>query len=135
MKWVTLVADDRVGLLADISYVLGKSNVHIEDLRVDVMGGRAVISIGVKDQRSAMDVLFSNGFSTTITDSIIIKVAGGLEKIKTLLHCERIRLREFSELSHDDNASVFALKVDKPRRACRVLNPFIFGNLPDEAFC
>ena len=61
MKSVTIVSDDRVGLLADISYVLGKSNVNIEGLSVDVVGGKAIISIEVKDQKKASDILAGTG--------------------------------------------------------------------------
>ncbi len=135
MKWVTLVSEDRVGLLADISYVLSKSNMPIQDLHVDVVGGRAVISMEVKDPHQASDVLVRNGFKTMITDSLIIKVNGGPEKVRTLLKGEHIAVREMCELTSDSQAGVFALKVDKPRRAVRVLNAFIFGNLPEEAFC
>ena len=75
MKTVTIVSDDRVGLLADISYVLGKSSVNIEGLFVDVVGGKAIISIEVKDYKKASEILGSNGFKTANSEAIIIKVA------------------------------------------------------------
>lgn len=75
MKSITIVSEDRLGLLADISYILGKSSINIEGLFVDVIGGKAVISMDVKDPRKASGVLGMNGFKTTNPESIVIKVA------------------------------------------------------------
>ena len=49
MKSLTIVADDRVGLLSDISYVLGKSKINIESISVDVIGNKAVIVLTIKN--------------------------------------------------------------------------------------
>lgn len=129
MKWVTLVSEDRVGLLADVSYILGKSNLSIESLSVDVLGGRAVISMQVRDSISAADILNKNGFMTTLPEAVIVKVArDGFEEVSKMLKSARVKMHKFQELSSDTATGVFALHVDKPRRASRVLEPFLFGN-------
>ncbi len=132
MRAVTIVSDDRVGLLADISYILGKSNVNIEGLFVDVIGGKAVISLEVKDPRKASGILDRNGFKTTSDDSIIIKVSNDyMEKVTEMLEGEKVQVMELSRLSSDKRDGIFALKVDKPRKATRILNPFLLGNNPN----
>ena len=129
MKSVTIVSDDRVGLLADISYILGKSSINIDGLSVDVVGGRAVISLEVKDSKRASDVLHSNGFRTTSPDSIIIKVSNdAMEEITEMLEGEKVRVMELSSLSSDAMDSIYALSVDKPRKAAKMLSAFILGN-------
>jgi hypothetical protein len=135
MKAVTIVSEDRVGLLADISYILGKSNVNIEGLFVDVIGGRAVISLEVKDPKKASDILARNGFKTTHLDSIIIKVTHDyMEKITEMLEGEKIQVKELSKLSSDSYDGVFALTVDKPRKATKMLNPFLLGSNPNPSY-
>jgi hypothetical protein len=132
MKSVTIVSDDRVGLLADISYVLGKSSVNIEGLVVDVIGGKAVILLEVKDPKKAKDVLERNGFSTAKPDAIVIKVANeSMGKVTEMLEGERVHTQEMTTLSSDSKDTIYALNVDKPRKATKMLNPFLLGNNPE----
>ena len=129
MKTVTIVADDRVGLLADISYILGKSSVNIEGLCVDVIGGKAIVALDVKDPSKTISTLENNGFKTTDPSSIVIKVANNsMEKITEMLGVEKIKVTELATLSADSNDGIFALNVDKPRKANRVLSPFMLRN-------
>lgn len=130
MKSVTIVSDDRVGLLADISYILGKSNVNIDGLYVDVIGGKAVIAMEVKDPKKAVDVLMRNGFKTTDPSSIVIKVSNNsVEKITEMLEVEKISVKDLAMLSSDSTEGIFALNVDKPRKATKMLSPFMLGNI------
>jgi hypothetical protein len=131
MKSVTIVSEDRVGLLADISYILGKSNMNIDGLSVDVLGGKAVIGLEVKDPKKATDVLGRNGFRTTNPDAIVIKVANeSMGRITEMLEGEKIAVTEMSMLSSDHSDGIFALHVDKPRKATKMLEQFRLGNGP-----
>lgn len=131
MKSVTIVSEDRVGLLADISYILGKSSVNIDGLFVDVVAGKAVISLEVKDPKKASSILVSNGFTTTHPEAIVIKVSNNhMGQITDMLDSEKIQVKELSMLSSDKIEGIFALNVDKPRKAHKMLSPFILGNAP-----
>jgi hypothetical protein len=132
MKSVTIVSEDRVGLLADISYILGKSNMNIDGLSVDVLGGKAVIALEVKDPRKASDVLGRNGFRTTHPEAIVIKVSNeSMGRIAEMLETEKILVKEMSMLSSDSSDGIFAINVDKPRKAHKMLGPFMLGNAPN----
>ncbi len=121
--------------MADISYILGKSNVNIEGLFVDVIGGKAVISLDVRDPGKATDILGRNGFKTASQDAIIIKVANDhTEKITEILEGEKVQVKEFSKISSDTKDGIFAVKVDKPRKAVKILNPFLLGNTPNPTY-
>jgi predicted amino acid-binding ACT domain protein len=129
MKSVTIVSDDRVGLLADISYVLGKSSVNIDGLFVDVIGGKAIISIEVKDPKKATDILVRNGYLTTNPEAIVIKAGNDARgKITEMLEGERIKVTEFSVLTSDTSDGIYAIHVDKPRKASKMLNTFLLGH-------
>lgn len=125
MKSVTLVSDDRVGLLADVSYVLGKSSVNIDGLSVNVLGGKAVIAIDVKDPKKALDILSRNGFMTANPEAIVIKISNNsMGRITEMLEGEKISVTEMSMLSSDHSDGIFALNVDKPRKANKMLESF-----------
>jgi hypothetical protein len=131
MKSLTIVSDDKVGLLADISYILGKSNINIDGLFVDVIGGKAVISIEVKDPKLASPILANNGFNLANPESIVVKVSNNsMEKLTEMLEFEDISILDLSMLSSDKEDGVFAIRVDKPRKAYKILSPFLLIQNP-----
>lgn len=134
MKSLTIVSDDRSGLLADISYILGKENINIDALSVEVVGKKALIALSVKNYQRALDVLQKNGYKSTETDAIVVKLSnmpGGINKIAEILLDENINIENMYMLSSDNNESVFALIVDKPRKASRVLHDFLLHRKDD----
>ena len=133
MKTVTIVSNDRVGLLADISYVLGKTGVNIESLNVDVIGERAVITLEVRDPPRAKDTLEKNGFSTTDLKSIVIKLANpakSIGEVTEMLESENVTIKEKTLLSSDAHDGIFAILVDKPRKASKMLRELMVINAP-----
>ncbi len=125
MKSITVVLDDRVGLLADISYILGKTGITIEELSVDVVGKKAVVALTVNNQRKALDMLLRNGYETAKIDSIVIKLPnkpGELSKIAAFLSRNGINTHDMHMLSSDNNNSIVALMVDKLRKTKKILN-------------
>ncbi len=83
----------------------------------------------VRDVPTASEVLGKNGFMTTLPEAIVVKVArDGIDEISKMLKSSRVKMHKLLELSSDSKSGVFALHVDKPRRASRLLEPFLFGN-------
>jgi len=131
MKPVVVVTDDRPGLLSDISYILSKSGVGIDTVDVDLVGGKAILSVTVKDPKKAKMVLESNGYNTMELDTIVIKVPDRLKsfaRIIEMLERKKVRIEDCSEVISDENHGIFALVVDKKRKATRLLGEFIIGN-------
>ena len=131
MKTVTVIEEDRVALLSDISYVLGKSNINIDSLNVEIVGGKAVISLIVRDPKKAKDVLGRNGYNTAELDAIVVKVSnqlGELAKLTDRLSREKVSIENMSVISSSPSEGVFALRVDKPRKAMKVLGNSVLVN-------
>ena len=128
MKWVTLVSEDRTNVLADVSYVLGKSHIHVSNLCMEVMGDTSVISMEVGDSVAASTVLSQNGFGKPITDSLVIKINGEADELLRMLKLQRVKVKQLTRLSCDATATIYALSVDKPRRAGRILSEFLLGS-------
>ena len=130
MRNITVVAEDRVGLLADISYILGKSNINIEALTVDIVGKKAVIALTVKDYKKATTVLESNGFRITEFESLVIKLPNRPEEISRIterLAGEKVSIENMHVLGNDSMTGIFALNVDKPRKAVRLLGDVLLN--------
>ncbi len=124
MRSITVVSDNRNGVLADISYVLGKSGIDIDGLNVDIVGDKAIIAMGFKDAKRAGDVLEQNGFKTANAEAIIVRGTNNeaLLEIARTLEQGKVKVRRLLTLCSDAGNYVFAINVDKPRRAVRLLD-------------
>lgn len=137
MKSITIVAEDRIGLLADISYILGKCNVNIEALGVDVVGEKAIVALTVQDARKTSDILTRNGFAITQSEALVVKLPnkpGALNQLTMRLAEEKVSVENIHLLSSDNESGVFALLVNKPRKAVRMLSQCLIGNAADAGF-
>jgi hypothetical protein len=124
MKTVTIVANDKVGLLADISYILAKAKVNIESINVNVVSGKAVITLSLSDAVKGREVLESSGFSIEEMNAVIVKLEdkpGELNRITKLLSQEGINIENVHMLSKDGKTTMLSLLVDNPRKASLVL--------------
>lgn len=128
MKQIAVVADDRVGLLADISYILGKAKINIESIVVQVHGGKAVIDLTVKDDEKATRMLSSNGYNVLSSEVLLVKLQdepGELSELSTKLREAGINIESLYMIARGSGFCVNALKVDKPKKAKKLLASFL----------
>lgn len=130
MKQLAVVSDDKVGVLADISYILGRSKVNIESISIGVVGGKAVINLTVKDDARAAQLLAASGYQVMTHDSFIIKLddqPGELARISKLLADAGISIESVSVVAKGDGYVLDALRVDKTAKALKLLAPHLYA--------
>lgn len=131
MKAITIVAEDKVGLLADISYILAKSKINIETVNVDVIGTKAIISLGLNDVDRAKKVIEASGYKVENPDAIVVKLPDKpdeVNKITKMLTDEGVDVKEVRMLGKDNKYTVLAVIADKPRKAALILQPHLITN-------
>ncbi len=130
MKSLAVVSADKVGLLADISYILAKSRVNIESINVAIVAGTAVICMDVSDSQKGKEVLEASGY-TVEKDSVVVKIDNSrVEGLPSDLAKEGVTVQKSSTLTRDDKVSVVSLHVDKPKRASSVLQEKLVRSAP-----
>ena len=131
MKQVTVVADDKVGLLADISYILGKAKINIESINADIVGGKAIIGLALSDEQRGKSVLEATRYRVGELNSVVLKLKdkpGELNKITSMLSKEGVNIESVHMLSRDKDNSVLSLVVDKPKRAASLLGDSVLSS-------
>lgn len=131
MKDICVVTEDRMGLLADISYILGQARINIDSIAVSAVGGKAVFSIMVRDQEKAKSVLEGNGFQVSSGNVVYVKLddkPGQLAEIAKMLSKNRISVDNVHLISKDGKSSIVGVAVSRPRKAKKLLNPFLIEN-------
>ncbi len=128
MKVLKIIEKDRVGLLLDISYILGKERVNIENISATTVNDKAIILLQVKDEKRVASILKKNGFNVIEDNSLILKLEdkpGMLAKISRLLIENKINLENLYVVSKDGHYTYMSLSVDKPRKARNVLKGYL----------
>jgi hypothetical protein len=124
MRTITIVEQDRVGLLMDISYILGKEKINIDSITASAIGGKAIITITVKDGNEAKNTLTKNGFHVIEEDMIMVKMKdrpGELAALAKLMKDNGIGMVNLYIVSKDAKDTVIAIKLDKPKKARDIL--------------
>jgi len=130
MKQITIVSDDKVGLLADLSYILAKARVNIETINSDIVAGKSIITLGLSDTDKGKEALISAGYLVQDTYAVVIKLndqPGELNKVSSLLSKEGINISNIRMLSKDGKTTVLSLSVDKPKRASSLLKEHLLS--------
>lgn len=128
MKQITIVVDDKVGIIADLSYLLGKTKINIDALSAEVHGGKGVINVLVKDEEKATQVLRSNGYQVLSNEIMVIKVkdeAGALSEVSSKLQKSNVSIKSLYLISRGEGFALDALIVDKPKIAKKLLAEYI----------
>ena len=131
VKSVTIVADDKVGLLADISYILAKAKINIDSVNVDVISGKAIISLGLSDAVKGKNVLEAASYKVEDVNSVVVKLPDKpeeLSRVTSMLSKDGIKVENVRTLSKDEKSTILAITVDKPKRAIGVLKSYLVIN-------
>ncbi|MCX8195105.1 MAG: ACT domain-containing protein [Candidatus Micrarchaeota archaeon] len=128
MEELTIVVDDKVGTLADITYILGKSKINIESISAASIGGKAVLVLLVKDAAKAGSLLEKNGFKVLESKVLIVRLKdepGQMAMMTGKLAKAGINILSLYYVAKEKGVALVAVHTDKPAKAKRLLAPLL----------
>lgn len=128
MKQMTIVAEHKSDTMSHMSYLLGRSHVAIQNMTMCVTGSKAIIHLTVKDITRAREVLTANGFSCFDAGNLVVRLKNLPEELNgfmKILSSNKIEHESPNLLSQEDAYAIYALKVEQPAKATRVLAPYL----------
>jgi predicted amino acid-binding ACT domain protein len=135
IRKISIIAKDRVGLLSDISYILAKEKVNIEEIDAQAIEGeKAVIMLGVESNNydKAKKALERNGYAPLPENSFIISLEdkpGELAKISKILSERKINILKVATVGRNKERNVMLVEivVNKPKEAKRILDEYVIS--------
>lgn len=126
IRELVIVSKDKVGLLADISYVLAKEKINIEQVDANVLHENAVVMVGVLSAKyeKAKDALKKNKYKVLPSESIVVRLEdkpGALAEMARKLADAKINMTNIHVLGKNGEYVYDSINVDKPREARKVL--------------
>ncbi|MEM4347948.1 MAG: ACT domain-containing protein [Candidatus Anstonellaceae archaeon] len=128
MKQMTVIVPDKVGLLADISYILGKAKINIDSVSVASTEGTAILTFFLKDEKKAAQLLRQNGYKVLESEVFIARLKdrpGELSELSSKLAEANINILNLYIVAKESGYAYVAIKVDKPRKAKKILIPYL----------
>jgi hypothetical protein len=124
MKQITILTDDRPGVLAEICEALAAENINLESIDAETHMNHGVIIITVDKYDAALRVLRNASFQAVSEESILIKLEdkpGALAQIAKRFKDANINLKSLRILKRDGANSIVALTPDNFKEAAKLV--------------
>lgn len=123
MKEITVVVDNRSGMLADISATLADRGVNIETIDGEAAESRGIIRLTVDLYDEALSALRDSGFQAISEDALLIRLkdeSGALAKVAARFKDANINIRSLRILRREGGYALVTL-VTEDNEAARAL--------------
>lgn len=124
MRQLTVVASDRVGLLADVSEVLASKGLNLDSISVETAGKSAIIHLSCPNIPEARKCLKEAGFRVVDEDSVLLRLKdqpGEVARISRLLADKKISIKNMYILDAEGGEKILAVSTDNNADAKRLL--------------
>ena len=126
MRSITLITQDRPGLIVEISERLAQQHINIQEIEGKTVDSSAVIELVVDRPDEAMHLLLEEGFQAVSDDLITIRIQdkpGALAMVTRELTDAKLSIRGISTLQRHDGYCFVALSTDNDAVARKLLQP------------
>ena len=123
-KQLSVFIENRKGRLGEVLAVLKENNVSILSLSLADTTEYGLLRIIVNNPEVGREKLAEEGFSTMLTDVLIIKInhkAGSLQELVTVLSENDVNVEYMYGLSIDGEKASVVLKTSDAEKASKIL--------------
>jgi hypothetical protein len=123
-KQLSVFIENRKGRLGEVLDVLKENDVNIYSLSLADTTEYGLLRLIVNDAKKARDVLYAEGFSSMLTDVLIIKVPhapGSLQKILELIAEKDVNIEYMYGLSIESDNAYVVLKASDSAKVDEIL--------------
>lgn len=124
MTQLSIVTKNRVGLLSEITELLGNAGINIESVDVEGTRENVIVRILTNNERKARGLLVDNGYRVLESEVMVLRIKdrpGELAKFARQMAAGNIKIETIYMLGKEGGEGILAVKVDKPAEAKTLL--------------
>lgn len=124
MTQLSIVTKNRVGLLSEITELLGNAGINIESVDVEGTRENVIVRILTNNEKKARELLVDNGYRVLESEVMVVRIKdkpGELAKFAHQMAAGNIKIETIYMLGKDGGEGILAVKVDKPAEAKKLL--------------
>lgn len=124
MTQLSIITKNRVGLLSEITELLGNEGINIESVDVEGTRENVIVRVLTNNERKAHDLLTDNGYRVLESEVMVVRIKdrpGELAKFARQMAAGNIKIETIYMLGKEGGEGILAVKVDKPAEAKKLL--------------
>ena len=124
MKEIAVLVNNKPGVLAEITELLGKRRINIEQITAEAIGTSGIIHMVVDQYDLALQALRDTGFRAMTEDCILLKLLdkpGALAGIALRFKEARINIRSIHIVSRQEGTSIVAVSTERTAEALNLV--------------
>lgn len=130
MKGLTIVQEDHPGLLAEVTTLLERAGIAVQDFAGISLGDTAVISLTVDSPKEAFRMLTDAGYRVIASEHLLVRIEkhpGALAELSRRLAEAGVDMRGMHIVNKDENYGIVALETLDFEKAREVLADILVG--------
>ncbi|HSB46604.1 MAG TPA: hypothetical protein VLD37_01220 [Candidatus Bilamarchaeum sp.] len=129
MKEITIIENDRLGLVADVLGILEKAGMEIVSLNIQIVTDKAIITAGLSDAEKGKGLLEAEGYEVEDINSFVVRLGkGGIGRLISKLRKCGAEILKSREICTDAEFVVYSIVVDDPARAAQTLKGLLLAS-------
>jgi hypothetical protein len=119
MKHITIITEDRIGLVADITELMAKAEINIETIDSERINEIGVVTMTVNKHNEALRALANAGFNALSGEIILLKLIdrpGAVAEIAKRFKEASINLHSLRLLRRQGNMAIVAISGNNPEK-------------------
>ena len=128
MKVLTIIQENHAGLLAEVTALLARDNIAVEDFTGTSVGDTAVLTLTVGPYRRAFRLLSKAGYRVVASEHLLVRLdrrPGALAELSRKLADADIDVRGMHIVNKDARAGIVALETADYEKAREVLKDLL----------
>ena len=120
MNRIIIMANNEVGVIADIAKVLADVGINLETINTETAGDQGAIVLTVYDTDHALSVLNQAGYKAVSDDALVLRLRdapGALAAVADSLKQAGVNIRSMHILNRQAGYAMIALTTDDRERA------------------
>jgi hypothetical protein len=130
MRQITVIAEDRPGVAADLASTLGAAGINIDTLDAEAVGSVMVAMLTVDRYDDALRALTAAGFHAFSEDVLVVRVEdrpGALGRVMQRLKEAGINVRSLRFVRRRGDFAFVAIATDRKDEAQQILRDDVAG--------
>ena len=128
MKSLTIIKEDHPGLLMEVTALLEKEGIAVDDISAQAVGNTAVISVTIKPYQQTFRLLCDAGYRVIASEHLLVRIdrrPGALAELSRRLADAKVDVRGIHIVNKDESAGIVALETINPDDARDVLKDIL----------
>ena len=124
MKQITIISEDRLGVVAEICEALAAARVNIESMDAETIGGSGVTKLTVDRYDDALRALAQTPFHAISEEAIVLQLEdkpGELARITRRFKDANISMRSVRIIRRATGTSIVAISTERTEEAMELV--------------